>query len=141
MDIIDIMLARAMTPQGQTEIYVAKANAAAAKAEKAEQDAAAAIATVEAAADEIATAQSEASDLLADAREALETAQAAQINTLDTEDVDAEVKKMTVNTNTVNGQSANTLQVITTYPDNTLNTQNITKLYKSTGNNEDGTMT
>jgi len=122
MDIIDIMLARAMTPQGQTETYVSIANAAAAKAEKAEQDAAAAIATVEAAADEIATAQSEASDLLADAREALETAQAAQINTLDTEDVDAEIKKMTVNTNTVNGQNANTYQVITTYPDNTLNT-------------------
>jgi len=33
MDIIDIMLARAMTPQGKTETYVAKANAAAAKAE------------------------------------------------------------------------------------------------------------
>lgn len=80
MDIIDIMLARAMTPQGKTEAYVAKANAAAAKAQKAEQDAAEAIATVEAAADEIATAQSEATDLLADAREALETAQAAQIN-------------------------------------------------------------
>jgi len=31
--------------------------------------------------------------------------------------------------------------MVTTYPDNTLNTQNITKLYKSAGNNEDGTMT
>ena len=141
MDIIDIMLARALTPQGQTELYVSKANAAAAKAEKAEQDAAAAIATVEAAADTIAAAQDAANDLLATAQDALETAQQAQINTLDTEDVDAEVKKLTVNTNTVTGSGANTLQVITTYPDNTLNTQNITKLYKSTGNNEDGTMT
>lgn len=141
MDIIDIMLARAMTPQGQTETYVAIANAAAAKAEKAKQDAAEAVTTVESAADEIAVAKSEATDLLADAREALETAQQAQINMLDTEDVDAEVKKLTVNTNTVSGQTANTLQVITTYPDNTLNTQNITKLYKSTGNNEDGGMT
>ena len=141
MDIIDIMLARAMTPQGQTETYVAKANAAAAKAEKAKQDATEAIATVEAAADEIATAKSEAEDLLTAAQEALETAQAAQINTLDTEDVDAEVKKMTVNTNVVDGTGAKTLQVVTTYPDNTLNTQNITKLYKTTGQNEDGTMT
>ena len=141
MDIIDIMLARAMTPQGKTETYVAKANAAAAKAEKAKQDATEAIATVEAAADEIATAKSEAEDLLTAAQEALETAQAAQINTLDTEDVDAEVKKMTVNTNVVDGTSAKTLQVVTTYPDNTLNTQNVTKLYKATGTNEDGTMT
>ena len=141
MDIIDIMLAKAMTPQGKTEAYVAKANAAAAKAEKAKQDATEAIATVEAAADEIATAKSEAEDLLTAAQEALETAQAAQINTLDTEDVDAEIKKMTVNTNVVDGTGAKTLQVVTTYPDNTLNTQNITKLYKATGQNEDGTMT
>ena len=141
MDIVDIMLARALTPQGQTEIYANKANRAAEKAAQAEQSAAAAIATVEAAADEIAAAQSEATDLLADAREALQTAQQAQINTLDVEDVDAEVKKLTVNTNTVQGTTANTLQVITTYPDNTLNTQNITKLYKAGGNNEDGGMT
>ena len=141
MDIIDVMLARAMTPQGQTETYVSIANAAAAKAEKAESDAQAAIDVVTAAAEDISEAQLAAADLLATAQETLETAQAAVINTLDTEDVDAEVKKMTVNTNTVTGSNANTLQVITTYPDNTLNTQNITKLYKGTGNNEDGTMT
>jgi hypothetical protein len=80
MDIIDIMLARAMTPQGKTETYVAKANAAAAKAEKAEQDAATAISTVEAAADEIATAREEAAALLEEAQNTLETAQQAQIN-------------------------------------------------------------
>ena len=122
MDIIDIMLAKALTPQGQTDIYVNKANKAAAKAAKAEQDAAAAIAVVTGAAEDIAEAQLAAGQLLEDAQAALETAQQAQINTLDTEDVDAEVKKMTVNTNTVTGSAANTLQVITTYPDNSLNT-------------------
>ena len=80
MDILSILLARAMTPQGKTEIYVAKANAAATKAEKAQQDAASAIALVESAADEVATAKEEASDLLEAAQDALETAQAAQIN-------------------------------------------------------------
>ena len=141
MDIIDIMLAKAMTPQGQTDIYVSKANKAAAKAAKAEQDAAAAIAVVTSAAEDIAEAQLAASQLLEDAQAALDTAQQAQINTLDIEDVDDEVKKMSVDTNVVEGNAANTLQVITTYPDNTLNTQNITKLYKSTGDNEDGAMT
>ena len=141
MDIIDIMLAKAMTPQGQTETYVSIANAAAAKAEKAKSDAADAVATVEAAASTIEETQEAANDLLATAQETLETAQQAQLNIPDTEDIDAEVKKMTVNTNTVNGQNAYTYQVVTTYPDNTLNTQNITKLYKSTGNNEDGGMT
>lgn len=141
MDIIDIMLAKAMTPQGQTDIYVNKANKAAAKAAKAEQDAAAAIALVTGAAEDISEAQLAASQLLEDAQAALETAQQAQINTLDIEDVDAEVKKMTVNANVINGQNVNTIQMITTYPDNTLNTQNVTKLYKETGSNEDGAMT
>lgn len=141
MDIIDIMLARAMTPQGQTDIYVNKANKAAATAEQAKSDATAAVATVEAAATTIEETQAAADDLLATAQEALETAQQAQINTLDTEDVDIEIKKMTVNSNVINGQNANTIQIISTYPDNTLNTQNITKLYKQSGQNEDGTMT
>ena len=80
MDIIDIMLARAMTPQGKTGAYVAKANKAAQKAAQAESSAAAAIQTVESAADEIAAAKSEANDLLATAQETLATAQEAQIN-------------------------------------------------------------
>lgn len=141
MDIIDIMLARAMTPQGQTETYVSIANAAAAKAEKAKQDATEAIATVTAAAEDIAEKQDAADTLLASAQEALETAQEAQINMLDTEDVDAEIKKLDVSVSLIEGQNANTYQVVTTYPDNTLNTENATKMYKATGNNEDGTMT
>lgn len=78
MDIIDIMLARALTPQGQTDTYVSKANAAAAKAEKAKQDAEDAVATVNAAAEDIADTQSAATQLLEDAQAALEAAQAAQ---------------------------------------------------------------
>ena len=96
MDIIDIMLAKAMTPQGKTEAYVAKANKAAQQAAAAEASATAAIQTVEDAADEIATAREEAASLLEEAQEALETAQSAQINTLDTEDVDDEIKKLKI---------------------------------------------
>ncbi len=57
MDIIDIMLARALTPQGQTETYVSIANAAAAKAAKAKDDAEDAVGIVEAAASAIAETQ------------------------------------------------------------------------------------
>ena len=141
MDIIDVMLARAMTPQGQTDIYVNKANQAAAQAAKAQQDAAAAIATVTAAANDIAETKDSADALLAEAQETLATAQEAQINTLNTEDVDEEIAKLDVSVNLMEGQAANTYQVITTYPDNTLNTENATKMYKATGANEDGTMT
>ena len=80
MDIIDIMLAKAMTPQGKTEAYVAKANKAAQAAAKARDDADAAIASVTAAAEDIASAQEAAAQLLEDAQDALETAQSAQIN-------------------------------------------------------------
>ena len=141
MDIIDIMLAKAMTPQGQTETYVTIANAAAAKAEKAKSDAAEAVATVEAAAASIAEKQEAADTLLATAQETLETAQAAQINTLDLEDVDDEIKQLDVSINNIDTQGHKLLQLVTTYPDDTLHTENITKLYKSEGNNEDGTMT
>ncbi len=141
MDIIDIMLARAMTPQGQTEIYVAKADKAAATAEKAKADAVAAVNTLEEAADEVAVARTEAQSLLEEARETLETAQAAQINTLDVEDVDDEIKKLNISIKNTDTQNHKLLQMETKYPDNTTHTENITKLYKSEGNNEDGTMT
>ena len=78
MDIIDIMLAKAMTPQGKTDAYVNKANKAAQTAAKAKQDAEAAVATVTAAAEDIAEAQSAAATLLETAQAALETAEAAQ---------------------------------------------------------------
>lgn len=78
MDIIDIMLAKAMTPQGKTDAYVAKANKAAQKAAKAQEDAESAVATVAAAAQDIADTQSAAATLLETAQTALETAQAAQ---------------------------------------------------------------
>lgn len=141
MDIIDIMLARAMTPQGQTEIYVAKADKAAATAEKAKADAVAAVNTLEEAADEVAVAHTEAQSLLEEARETLETAQAAQINTLGVEDVDDEIKKLNISIKNTDTQNHKLLQIETKYPDNTTHTENITKLYKSEGNNEDGTMT
>lgn len=141
MDIIDVMLAKALTPQGQTEIYVNKANQAAAKAEKAKTDAETAIATVEAASDEITAAQEEATELLAAAQEALETAQSAQINTLSLEDVNDEIKQLGLNISVDETASVNTLNLVTTYPDDTTDSDTITKLYKLTGSNEDGTMT
>lgn len=141
MDIIDIMLARAMTPQGKTEAYVAKANRAAQQAAAAEASATAAIQTVENAADEIATAREEAASLLEEAQEALETAQSAQINTLDMEDVDDEIKQLDHSINVAESGTVNTINLVTTYPDDTTDTDTITKLYKTTGTNQDGSMT
>lgn len=79
MDIIDVMLAKAMTPQGKTQAYVAKANKAAQDAAQAKTDAQTAIASVTAAAQDIADAQAAAATLLETAQAALETAQQAQV--------------------------------------------------------------
>ena len=147
MDIIDIMLARAMTPQGKTDTYVAKANAAAAKAEQAEQDAAAAVAIVTNAAADIQSAQDAATAMLSDAQTALETVNAAiaaigESGSLDTAAVDAEVKKLILSTSNLVSNNSITKSLVTTYPDNTTRTiSNVVKYYTGTGNNEDGTMT
>lgn len=143
MDIIDIMLARAMTPQGQTDIYVNKANKAAATAEQAKQDAADAVATIEAAATTIETTQAAADDLLATAQETLETVQQAQINTLDTEDVDDEIKKFTLtySRNTNNSDKYST-DLGYQYPDGSTGIfKDVLELKKSTGNSETAGMT
>lgn len=142
MNIVDIMIAKALTPQGQVETYAAKAQKAAQDATQAQSDAQAAIDTVNAAAEDIAENQAAAEALLETAQEALETAQQAQINTLDIEDVDAEIKKHTIVKNiTANGNSVQNDLTIT-YPDDTTQTiPNLSKMYKSTGQNEDGTMT
>ncbi len=141
MDIIDILLAKRMTSQGQVDVYAAKAKNAAQSALEARDDADAAIQSVNDAADEILAAKSEAQDLLETAQQTLETAQEAQINTLDLEDVDNEIKQLTFETNMASTTNNNTVQLIATYPDDTLHTENIVKMYKSTGENEDGTMT
>ena len=143
MDIIDIMLAKAMTPQGQTDTYVAKANKAAAKAEKAEQDAQAAIDTVTAASETIAAAQEEAANLLEAAQEALETAQEAQINTIDMQDVDDEIKKFHVSYSRVtNNATEFYTNLHYEYPDKTGGViPSIVALQKRTGTSEVAGMT
>lgn len=137
MDIIDIMLAKALTPQGQVETYAAKAR-------KAAQDAAAAEASAEAAAqslEDAAEAKEAAEAALADVQEALEALD-IEAN-LDLDAVDTEVNKMTFSATGVATQNNYTQTLTATMPDGTT-TKNVTglaKLYKATGSNEDGGMT
>ena len=137
MDIIDIMLARALTPQGQVETYAAKAQKAAQDAAAAQASATAAAATLE----DAAEAKEAAEAALADVQEALEALD-IEAN-LDLDDVDTEVNKMTFSATGVSTQSNYTQTLTATMPDGTT-TKDVTglaKLYKSTGSNEDGGMT
>lgn len=137
MDIIDIMLAKALTPQGQVETYAAKAR-------KAAQDASAAEASAEAAAqtlEDAAQAKADAETALAAVQEALEDLN--ETANLDLTAVDTEVNKMGFSLTGVSAQNNYTQTLTATMPDGTTakNVTGIGKFYKGTGNNEDGGMT
>lgn len=143
MDIIDILLAKKMTSQGQVDTYAAKAKTAATDAQNARSDAEAAVQTIEDAAATIAATQAEADDLLLAAQEALETAQEANIDTLSIEDVDDEIKKLEITRSKITSnpyQYYENLHV--TYPDGTEYViDNTLQLSKSTGTSETEGMT
>ena len=169
MDIIDIMLAKAMTPQGKTEAYVAKANKAARDAAQAAQSAAAAeasaenaVTTLENAQTTIASITSAAEDTLTEAnnlldradvqymavqdtlraaQQALDTAEQAEGTYLTINDVDERIQETYYSTNIDEQSNYNMVQLVTSYPDESENTTNILKMYNSAGVNEDGTMT
>lgn len=126
MDIIDVMIAKALSPQGSIEAYATRAGQAAAKAE-------AAVSTAE-------STLSEATDALAAATEAVNKIES--ITTSVVEAADDEIAKLALNlsTATTNESSAKSLSV--TYPDDSvINIGEVVRYYKNYGDNEDGTMT
>ena len=131
MDIIDILMARAMTPQGQIEGYAARAEQAVNAAMEAVNN----IASI--------TEQTNANNTAA--QEALENVESA-LNELDTvgnlQDIaDNEISKLAFAVNTVNNNNAITNNLKITYPDDEQTNVTVTKYYTTTGNNIDGTMT
>ena len=131
MDIIDILMARAMTPQGQIESYAARAEQAVNAAMEAVNN----IASI--------TEQTNANNIAA--QEALENVESA-LNELDTvgnlQDIaDNEISKLAFAVNIVNSNNAITNNLKITYPDDEQTNVAVTKYYTTTGNNIDGTMT
>ena len=142
MDIIDVMLARALTPQGQVDTY-------AARAQKAAQNASAAAASAEAAVENIESITEQTNANNQAAADALETVQAALQaleeagQRIDLDDVDDEVNKITLNVSSTSNSNIYSQNITATMPDGTTTktATGIGKLYKTTGTNEDGSMT
>lgn len=141
MDIIDIMLAKALTPQGQVETYAAKAR-------KAAQDASAAVSNAQTAIQNInsITAQTEAnSAAAADTLERVETALAnleSAASGVSIQEVDTEIKKVKLQKNSSTGANVASTGVSLVYPDNSkIDINDLTKLYSTSGENTDGAMT
>ena len=146
MDIIDILLAKKMTSQGQVDTYAAKAKAAAEDALAARSDADAAVQTVTDAVDTITATQTRADAVLDQANSTIADLNAAieamEDQGLDVDAVDDEIKKVQLTKESDNTSSAVTTNLELKYPDNSIaNISAVDKNYKSTGTNEDGGMT
>ena len=136
MDFIDIVLARALTPQGQIDAY-------AARAQKAVQDANAAVTTINEISDNLdtitatTTANNEASaEALADAQAAAELLADAL------EDLDGYLsEKFTFQSQNSEDLDKYGVNLLITYPDETQDTVPTAYYYKTTGNAVNGSMT
>lgn len=141
MDIIDVLVAKILSPQGQVESYAALAQEAVTKANTA-------VNNINAITEQTNSNNALSEETLANANSAIEAAQAAisaieeSGSTLDVAAVDDEVKKLTLTLSSVNNSNNIAREIKVKYPDNSTKTlSNVVKYYTSTGNNEDGTMT
>ena len=115
MDIIDVLVSLALTPQNQISSYAAMAQQAVSNANTA------------------VTTATEASTAATSILEQFQNVTSA---------MDTEIKKLIISKNSNKSSAAVITNLITTYPDSTVNAVNeVVKYYTSTGNHEDGTMT
>ena len=159
MDIIDILLAKKLTPQEQVETYAKKAEAAVKDAQSAISDAQLAIDAVDDIRAETEQMNTDSQQTLANANQALEDTNSALANVQQAiENIDAavletaqeelvniadnEVDKLAFALTTANSSAAIDKALKITYPNGAERLVNsVVKYYKTTGNNEDGTMT
>ena len=133
MDIIDIMIAKALTPQGQIDTYASRARQAVANAN-------AAATTASTTAETLEGLVSSAQTTLSNAQDALAAAQNANAN-YDTI-ADTEINKIGVAAESINESSWTGYKLDLTTADGThKKTEALSKLAKETGNNEDRGMT
>lgn len=135
VDIIDVVLAKSLTPQGQIDTYAAKANKAVADAAKAESDMNSLIESLTAAVEEAEENNSAVTEKLQQVDAALESLDVAT-------DVNDEIDKLAVTLNAVSSANATTKNIIMSYPSGKSEVmENVVKYYNGLGNNTDGTMT
>ena len=137
MDIIDVMLARALTPQGQIESYAAQSQQAVARANEALEN--------------IESITEQTNQNSAAAAQALEDAQATltQVNSAldsleqsNTEQIQSEIDKLAYSLSKRTTASTIITDMVVSNPSGLATTvEQIDKMYRQTGTNEDGTMT
>lgn len=145
VDIIDVMLARALTPQGQIDTYAARAGKAVSDANAAVTAAESAVSNIESITEQTNTNNEAAAQALQDANDAISAAQTAisNIENLDlTTTVETEINKLSIDTEIEMESDYITKHLILNYDDSDLDKiNNFLKMYIYTGNHIDGTMT
>lgn len=144
MDIIDIIIAKSLTPQGQVETYAAKAQKAANDGANAVSEAQEAISAVESvssqAQETLETANAtleEVDGVLDQVQEALETIQQVDLTTISTE-----INKLSLDHSTTSTSSSAQFNLVLKYANEVLSTlTNYITLYSSTGSSTTGGMT
>lgn len=130
MDILDVVLAKALTPQGAVEQYAAQARQAATNANTAVNQATTAV-------EQANTALDTATSAAAAANSALE-----QLDTNISNTVETEVNKLLLNMTTGHSADAALINLSLLYNSQPLSTLNsIIKYYNTTGQHTDGAMT
>jgi len=131
MDIIDVILGSALTPQGEINTY-------AARAEKAVADANTALNNIESITEQTNTNNAAAQEALTNVNTALASLEDTTIDL-----VHDEIKKLAINLTSVSNQDNSIGQRFTIrYPDDSTQIiNNVVKYYTTTGNHTDGTMT
>ena len=146
MDIIDIILARALTPQGQVNTYAAKAQKAAQDAAAAATSAQSVANNMESISNQITTTGAAAQQAVVDANTALATVNEALATldegTISYEDIDAEIGMLMFSGSGNSTDEAYTTDLEILYPDGTTDTvSELVTMYKQAGQSQTGTMT
>lgn len=144
VDILDVVLARALTPQGQIESYAAQSQAAVSRANTA-------VSQIETITAQTNTNNQKATDTLAAAEQALANAADAEeridtilesIQSASTQQIDDEIDKLAISLSQVSNSTYNSPTLVLTLPSGeTKSLDNLVKMYSATGQNTDGTMT
>lgn len=144
VDILDVVLARALTPQGQIESYAAQSQAAVSKANTA-------VSQIESITAQTNANNEKATETLAAAEQAMENAAAAEnrietalenIQATSTQQIDDEIDKLAMSLSQVSNSIYNSSTLTLTLPSgDTKSLNNLVKIYNATGQNTDGAMT
>lgn len=144
VDIIDVILAKALTPQGEIETYAKRAQKAAEDAVTAENSAQSIIDSFDEIREQVTEDSATAAETVQTVNAALEDVETAlaEIQSVDKNTINNEVDKLILSLESVSNNDAITYNLTTTYPSEKVATiNNLIKLYTSLGDNIDGTMT